>query len=266
MTCSTPAAMTFTSNNSVEHTIKVIGIGAYGKQAIEHLTAQGIYGIECIALHSDAQKLHRAATESAEVKSLLDEVDMIFIVAEAESDAMLSAAKLAKIAHEQGILTFTILRNGSGTVQHDVLMGALLTMPHQTKVQDFNTQVEQTVRAIVDVIITPGLVNVDLSDVGILIGNNTRAMTCSGMASGADRAWMAATQAMGNFSNCDTSISNASSLLINITSNNKLKLGELEQAMKAAHCAAEEAMIIVGSVFDEAMGDALRITVVAMGI
>jgi cell division protein FtsZ len=193
---------------------------------------------------------------------------MIFIVAEAESasDTTMNPAKLAKVAHELGILTFTVLRNGSSTVQHDVPVGILLTMPHQTSMQDFNTKVQHTVRGIVEVVKKPGLVNMDLSDVGTLIGSNTRAMTGSGIAMGADRALSAATQAMENFSNCDTCISNASSLLINITSNNKLKLAELEIAMKIAQCAAKEASIIIGSVFDETMGDTVRITAVAMGI
>ena len=91
-------------------------------------------------------------------------------------------------------------------------------------------------------------------------------MTCVGMATGADRAWAAATQTIESFSTHDSHLSNAHSLLVNITSNSGLKLAEMESVMNVAQCAAEEATIIVGSVFDETMGDELRVTVVATGV
>jgi cell division protein FtsZ len=58
----------------------------------------------------------------------------------------------------------------------------------------------------------------------------------------------------------------ARGVLVNITSTNSLKLKELEDVMKCVQFAADEATVIVGSVFDEAMGDQLRVTVVATGL
>lgn len=92
------------------------------------------------------------------------------------------------------------------------------------------------------------------------------AMMGSAIASGADRARSAAERAIASPLLEDMDMSGARGVLVNITSSNQLKLKEIDDVMECVQFAAEEATVIVGSVFDESMGDELRVTVVATGL
>ncbi len=86
------------------------------------------------------------------------------------------------------------------------------------------------------------------------------------IASGPDRARIAAEQAIASPLLEDVDMSNARGVLVNISSNMSLTLKELRDVTGCVQFAAEEATVIVGSVFDEGMGDELRVTVVATGL
>ncbi|MHB9119862.1 MAG: cell division protein FtsZ, partial [Burkholderiales bacterium] len=86
------------------------------------------------------------------------------------------------------------------------------------------------------------------------------------IASGPDRARVAAERAIASPLLEDVDMSGARGVLVNITSSSQLKLKELEDVMECVQFAAEEATVIVGSVFDENMGEELRVTVVATGL
>ena len=92
------------------------------------------------------------------------------------------------------------------------------------------------------------------------------AMMGSAIANGADRARTAAERAIASPLLEDVDMSGARGVLVNITSSSSLKLKEIDDVMECVQFAAEEATVIVGSVFDEAMGDELRVTVVATGL
>jgi len=91
-------------------------------------------------------------------------------------------------------------------------------------------------------------------------------MMGSAIASGPDRARIAAERAIASPLLEDVDMSGARGVLVNITSSSSLKLKELEEVMECVQFAAEEATVIVGSVFDENMGDDMRVTVVATGL
>ena len=92
------------------------------------------------------------------------------------------------------------------------------------------------------------------------------AMMGSAIAFGPDRARVAAERAIASPLLEDVDMSGARGVLVNITSSSQLKLKELEEVMECVQFAAEEATVIVGSVFDENMGEELRVTVVATGL
>jgi cell division protein FtsZ len=85
-------------------------------------------------------------------------------------------------------------------------------------------------------------------------------------ASGEGRAQRAAEQAIASPLLEDVDLSGARGVLVNITSSSNLTLEELHEVMNCFQFAASEATVIVGSVFDEAMGDELRVTIVATGL
>jgi cell division protein FtsZ len=124
------------------------------------------------------------------------------------------------------------------------------------------------VGGIVDIIHRDGVVNVDFQDVRTVMTEQGMAMMGSAAASGVDRARIAAEQAIACPLLEGVNLSGARGVLVNITaSRNSLKLRETKEVMNAIRTfAAEDATIIHGGVFDDELGDELRVTVIATGL
>ncbi len=144
------------------------------------------------------------------------------------------------------------------------VLGNDITVPEAFKAA--NGVLQGAVAGIAEVINVPGLINVDFADVHTVMSENGMAMMGSAIASGPDRARIAAERAIASPLLEDVDMSGARGVLVNITSSSSLKLKELEEVMECVQFAAEEATVIVGSVFDENMGEELRVTVVATGL
>ena len=124
------------------------------------------------------------------------------------------------------------------------------------------------VGGIVDIIHRDGLVNVDFQDVRTVMLEQGMAMMGSAMANGIDRARIAAEQAIACPLLEGVNLAGARGVLVNITaSEGSLKLRETKEVMNTIRAfAADDATIIYGGVFDEAVGDDLRVTVIATGL
>ncbi len=123
------------------------------------------------------------------------------------------------------------------------------------------------VGGIAEIINDPGLVNVDFQDVRTAMAEMGRAMMGSAEAAGMDRARIAAEQAAVSPLLEGTELSGARCVLINITASRSLKMSEVRDAVKTVQAfAAPEAFVKYGTVFEEAMEDRIRITVVATGL
>ncbi len=124
------------------------------------------------------------------------------------------------------------------------------------------------VAGIAEIINLPGLVNVDFQDVRTVMSEQGMAMMGSASASGIDRARIAAEQAIACPLLEGVNLAGARGVLVNITaSRSSLKLRETKEVMNAIRAfAAEEATIIYGGVYDDALGEDLRVTVVATGL
>lgn len=127
---------------------------------------------------------------------------------------------------------------------------------------------KNAVGGIAEIITYPGLVNVDFEDVRTVMGEMGRAMMGSAVAEGVDRARIAAEQAVASPLLEGVNLSGARGVLVNITAaKGNLKMKEVNEVMNTVKAfAAEDAHIIFGAVYDELMGDALRVTVVATGL
>jgi cell division protein FtsZ len=123
------------------------------------------------------------------------------------------------------------------------------------------------VAGIAEIINVPGLVNVDFADVRTVMGEQGKAMMGIGEASGLDRARIAAEQAVASPLLDGVDLQGARGVIVNISASRSLKLREINEVIQAiqAFC-ADDATIIHGTVFDDEMGDSLRVTVVATGI
>ena len=213
--------------------------------------------------------------------------------ASAAAPAPARAPVVASLAKELGILTvgvvtkpFTLRGQASGCARPrpgmDALRGVvdtLIAIPNQRllSVVDRGTPLldafrvaddvlQQAVQGISDLILVPGLVNLDFADVRTIMSGMGMAMMGTGVGHGENRALDAAQKAMASPLLDDTSIEGARGILINFTGGADLAIHEVEEAARIVQEAAhEEANIIFGAVIDPSSRDEVRMTVIATG-
>ena len=235
-----------------------------------------------------------AAEEDRErIIDMVTGADMLFITAGMGGGTGTGAAPVvAEIAREMGILTVAVVtkpfafegkRQKVAAVGIDQLkqhVDSLIIIPNDRLMQVLGEDVtyEDAFRAsndvlngavagIAEVINCPGMVNVDFADVRTVMSENGVAMMGSATASGPERAQMAAEQAVHSPLLEDIHLSGARGVLVNITASHTMKLKEVHEVMNTIRSfTAEDATVIYGSVIDEAIGDALRVTIVATGL
>jgi cell division protein FtsZ len=234
-----------------------------------------------------------AAEEDRErIKALISGANMVFITAGMGGGTGTGAAPIvAQIAKEMNILTVAVVTKPfayegnrmryatEGIKELQTHVDSLIIVPNSKLMEVLGTDVtvpeafkaangvlQGAVAGIAEVINAPGLINVDFADVCTVMSENGMAMMGSAVASGPDRARIAAERAIASPLLEDMDLTGARGVLVNITSTSSLKLREMDEVMACVQFAAEEATVILGSVFDESMGDDLRVTVVATGL
>ena len=124
----------------------------------------------------------------------------------------------------------------------------------------------QAVRGISELITRPGYINLDFADVKTVMSDSGVALMGTGVASGQNRAMAAAEKAISSPLLEDVSIRGARGVVINITGGPSLTLNEVNEAASLVQEEAdEEANVIFGTVVEEAMGDEIKVTVIATG-
>ena len=236
----------------------------------------------------------RAALEDQEmIREYLDGSDMIFITAGMGGGTGTGGAPvIARLAREAGALTVGVVTKPfifegkkrmhqaeEGIEELKASVDTLIVIPNQrllsiaakttTMLEAFHKADDvllQAVRGISDLIITPGLINLDFADVRTVMAEMGLALMGAASASGENRAIEAAQRAISSPLLEDISIQGARGVLINITGGPDLCLHEVNEAasmiQEEAH---DEANIIFGAVIDESLTDEIRITVIATG-
>lgn len=129
-----------------------------------------------------------------------------------------------------------------------------------------NDILKQAVKGISDIILIPGLINVDFADVRTIIEDKGRGVMGAGVGRGESGALEAAKKAISNPLLEDTSIEGAKGILINITGGLELSLNDVQEAASFVYDSAhEEVHFIFGAVIDPDIGDEVRVTVIATG-
>jgi len=124
----------------------------------------------------------------------------------------------------------------------------------------------QAIQGISDLILMPGLINLDFADVKTVMSRMGMAIMGTGVAEGQNRATVAATAAVSSPLLEDASVHGARGVIINVTGGKDLKLKEISDASEIVHSAAhEDANIIFGAVEDPSMEGRVKITVIATG-
>ena len=240
----------------------------------------------------------REAAEAAEasIRESIAGAHMLFITAGMGGGTGTGAAPvIARIAKEMGILTVGVVTkpfefeggrrmknadDGMAELEENVdslivvLNEKLLELPggeDMTQDEAFahaNDVLKNAVGGIAEIINVPGHVNVDFEDVRTVMGEPGKAMMGTAMASGPDRARIAAEQAVACPLLDGVDLSGAKGVLVLISAaKGSLKLSESKQAMNTIRAyASEEAHVIYGTAYDESLGDQIRVTVVATGL
>lgn len=237
----------------------------------------------------------QAALEDRDtIAGCLKGANMIFITAGMGGGTGTGAAPIvAEVAKEMGILTVAVVTRPfemelgrrkliaqQGIDELSKRVDSLIIVPNEKLMQVLgedatllegyaaaNDVLHGAVSGIAEVINNSGMVNVDFADVRTVMSEVGMAMMGSGLARGPDRARIAAEQAVASPLLEDVNLYGARGILVNITSNASLKMREFHEVGNTVRSfAAEDAMVIVGTVIDEGMGDDLRVTIVATGL
>jgi cell division protein FtsZ len=234
-----------------------------------------------------------ALEDASRVAEALTGADMVFVTAGMGGGTGTGAAPvIAQIARDCGALTVGVVtkpfafegsqrkkKAGSGINELSKAVDALIVIPNDRLVslagmkmtlKDAFAMVDNVcvnaVRGISDLVIAPGLINVDFADVRTIMTGMGRALMGTGIGSGDKRAIEAAQMAISSPLLEDVSINGATGILLNITGGPDLTLAEMNEACSLiAEAADPDANIIFGSVIDANAGDQVRITVIATG-
>jgi cell division protein FtsZ len=243
---------------------------------------------------SDPEIGRQSALESRdEIRPYLEGADMIFITAGMGGGTGTGAAPvIAEIARECSVLTIAVVtkpfqfegkkRNiqaEEGIAQLREAVDTLIVVPNQrllslggrnlSLLEAFKKADDilyQAVKGISDLILVPGLINLDFADVRSVMSNMGMAIMGTGVASGENRAVEAAQRAISSPLLEDNTIQGAHGILLNITGGSDMSLYEVNEASSLIQEEADEdANIIFGTVIDPNMHDEVRITVIATG-
>ena len=236
-----------------------------------------------------------AAEEALEdIERELEGSNMVFITAGMGGGTGSGAAPVvAKIAKEKGILTVGVVtkpfqfegKKRSETAENALEnftreVDSIIVIPNQNlfRIADKNTTLADAfvmadnvlydgVRSITDLMIMPGLINLDFADVKAIMEDKGKAIMGTGEAEGEDRAIKAAEQALANPLLDDCSMKGAKGVLINITASQDITLMEVDDAVnRIKEEVDEDANIIFGSSFDGSLDGKIRVSIVATGI
>lgn len=303
--------------------IKVVGVGGGGGNAVKHMIANTVEGVDFICANTDAQALknvaaqtvlqlgnsmtkglgaganpdvgRQAAIEDRErIAEALYGADMVFITAGMGGGTGTGGAPVvAEVAREMGILTVAVVTKpfpfegrkrmvvaDEGIKKLQSHVDSLIIIPNEkllavlgknTSLLDAfkaaNDVLLGAVQGIADLIIRPGMINVDFADVRTVMSEMGMAMMGTGSARGENRAREAAEAAIRSPLLEDVNLQGARGILVNITAGMDLSLGEFTLVGDTIEeFASSDATVVVGTVIDPDMKDELRVTVVATGL
>lgn len=303
--------------------IAIFGVGGAGGNAVNNMIASGLEGVDFWVANTDAQALEHSLTQSriqlgtgstkglgagshpevgkhsaeesiGDIKSILENVNMVFITAGMGGGTGTGAAPvIAKIAKDLGILTVGVVTKpfhfeGArrmkvaelGVEELNKYVDTLIVIPNQNlfRIANENTTFAEAfkladnvlhsgVRGITDLITMPGLINLDFADIRTVMSEMGKAMMGTGEGDGENRAVAAAEAAISNPLLDHTSMKGARGVLINITGGTDMTLFQVDAAANRIREEVDpNANIIFGSAFNPNLEGKIRVSVVATGI
>ena len=235
-----------------------------------------------------------ALEDRDEIAEILSGADMVFITAGMGGGTGTGAAPIvAEVAREMGILTVAVVtrpfpfegKKRSKIAEEGIQLlsehvDSLITIPNEklldvlgkeaTLLEAFkaaNDVLLGAVKGIADLIMNPGMINVDFADVKTVMSEMGMAMMGTGTAVGSDRAREAAEAAIRSPLLEDVNLQGARGILVNITAGENLSLGEFSEVGDTIEeFASDDATVVVGTVIDPSLENEMHVTVVATGL
>lgn len=237
----------------------------------------------------------QAAIENSEMlREQLKGADLVFITAGMGGGTGTGAAPIiAQLAREVGALTVAVVTRPfkfegkkrtaiaeAGIEELRDVVDSLIILPNdklvpvlgrKTSLMDAfgvaNDVLKGAVQGIADLITNPGMINVDFADVRTVMAEMGMAMMGTGLATGDERAILAAEQAVNSPLLEDVCLKGAKGILVNVAAGEDLSLGEFSQVGEIVHeYAADDATVVIGTAIDPSLGDQIKVTVVATGL
>ncbi len=235
-----------------------------------------------------------ALEDRDQIADILSGADMVFITAGMGGGTGTGAAPIvAEVARELGILTVAVVTRPfpfegkkrsaiaeQGIEQLSANVDSLITIPNEKLLEVLGKEASLldafkaandvllgAVKGIADLIMHPGMINVDFADVKTVMSEMGMAMMGTGFATGEDRAREAAESAIRSPLLEDVNLQGARGILVNITAGENLSLGEFSEVGDTIEeFASDDATVVVGTVIDPELDDEMRVTVVATGL
>ena len=314
--------LTIEDARHVGASIKVVGVGGGGSNAVDRMVRTGCRGIEYIVANTDAQALGNSVTpvrlqigckltnglgagadpivgrqaaleDTEQIIAALDGADMVFVTTGLGGGTGTGAAPvIANLASELGALTVAVVttpfkfegRRRAAQAEHGLAelrecVDTVITIPNErllsviarsTTLPDAFAAADdilrQAIQGISDLILVPGLINLDFADVTAVMSRMGVAIMGTGVGTGENRTVDAATQAISSPLIENASVEGARGVIINVTGGADLSLLEINEATSIIQSAAhEDANIIFGAVVDPTMDEEVKVTVIATG-
>ncbi|WP_211824649.1 cell division protein FtsZ [Kistimonas asteriae] len=269
-------------------------------QALKHLNARTLLQLgtgitKGLGAGANPEIGRQAALEDRErLAEVLSGADMVFITAGMGGGTGTGAAPVvAEVARELGILTVAVVTRpfpfegrkrmtiaDQGLKELAEHVDSLITIPNEKLLPVLgkdasllsafcaaNDVLQGAVQGIADLIIRPGMINVDFADVRTVMSEMGMAMMGTGNATGSNRAVEAAEAAIRSPLLEDVDLQGARGILVNITAGLDFSIGEFtEVGSTVEQFASDDATVVVGTVIDPEMSDEIRVTVVATGL
>ena len=279
----------------VEFVVANTDAQALAASSAEHRLQLGVNLTEGLGAGSKPEIGEAAAEEAVdEIRAQVSGSHMLFIAAGMGGGTGTGACSvIARVAREMGILVVGVVTKPflfegtrrqrtaeAGIADLRQHVDTLIVIPNQNLFRIANEKTTfaeafvladqvlySGVACIVDLILKDGLINLDFADVRTIMSGMGTAMMGTGEASGDRRAIMAAEEAISNPLLDDVTLRGARGLLLSITGSHDMTLYEVDEAASRVRQEVDpDANIIVGATFDDSLGDAIRVSIVASGM
>lgn len=245
---------------------RVIGIGEFGKNAINKMKDSDLKGVEYSVIDDNSNP---NILKGNIVMALPVPTDMVFVVANTEETDMNIASMVTETTKEMDVLSVVFVVKSSSSDNADEKTERIKESADSVIVvsedEFVNESLLQRIKSITDTINIPGLINVEFTDVERILKNSGLAQMGFGHTLGEEKEIKATKMAL----NSVPDINNAGGVIVNIAGNQNMTLYEVSNIVNEISNATEgnsQIQIIFGTVIDESLQDEIKVTLIATGL